>query len=616
MAEQSRGKIPILLLKTKSIPKDTYEELFLTLDDGRYAPVFVPVLEHRFKRDALHDVRQHVTNRGFVPKSQQDLGTYGALIFTSQRAVEAFSEVVEEIRKEGSLDIDDLLPQSLPLYVVGPATARGLRSLHLKCPILGEETGNGEALAGFILKHYNALHPDVMNPPILFMVGDKRRDIIPKTLQSEELDPKQRAKVDEVVIYETGEMQSFMDDFSTIWRRNADQGSTRQWVVVFSPSGCQAMLESLGLLDTETGKAKARSMMAGTRSSARKTDNNSSPAKGNDVAAGTKRKPEVEPSPKRGRKASKKQATIEETMDASKLSDSDTKDASDDAEDTQQEEQSEEQAQAAAAEDLVDASDAKALATGDEKPSTTEENTEEDTEAAPKADEITNGGTTQEDTPEQDDSASKEPTADGEGAIESSSQRAKQMPSNILEKGVIYFFTRNRVGIEESESVGDLQRTFFVLRPMPSGAKLGDGALADSNNIRLFALPKKVFPKSHNDRFMAFVEKANTSIKELKETFFGADEFIDEFRGLAWVEVKPKYLDYEYCQILLIGEKMEAGVEPTTKDQKHDKETPQEEIEKLEHEDELRVEHLHGDDSVYDDLKISKKEYPQVATTW
>ena len=39
---------------------------------------------------------------------------------------------------------------------------------------------------------------------------------------------------------------------------------------------------------------------------------------------------------------------------------------------------------------------------------------------------------------------------------------------------------------------------------------------------------------------------------------------------------------------------MEKGVEPTTKDQKHDKDTPLEEIEKLEHEDELRVEHLHG----------------------
>jgi hypothetical protein len=63
---------------------------------------------------------------------------------------------------------------------------------------------------------------------------------------------------------------------------------------------------------------------------------------------------------------------------------------------------------------------------------------------------------------------------------------------------------------------------------------------------------------------------------------------------LAWSEVKPKYLDYEYCQILLIGERLEQGVQPTKKDQKHDKETPQEELEKLEHEDELRVQHLHG----------------------
>jgi len=258
MAEKSRGTTPILLLKTKSVPKDTYEELFLALeiDNGRYAPVFVPVLEHRFKRDALSEVRNHVTNRGFVPNSKQGLATYGALIFTSQRAVEAFSAVVDEIRKEGALDIDHLLPESLPLYVVGPATARGLRSLGLKCPILGEETGNGEALAGFILRHYNAMHPDTSNPPVLFMVGDKRRDIIPKTLQSPELEPNRGARVDELVIYETGEMQSFKQDFSAIWRNNAEQGSKRQWVVVFSPSGCKAMLESLGLLDPATGRAK------------------------------------------------------------------------------------------------------------------------------------------------------------------------------------------------------------------------------------------------------------------------------------------------------------------------------------------------------------------------
>ena len=64
-------------------------------------------------------------------------------------------------------------------------------------------------------------------------------------------------KVDEWVIYETGEMQSFRASFSRIWQENVENGLKRQWVVVFSPSGCQAMLESLGLLDPATGRAKA-----------------------------------------------------------------------------------------------------------------------------------------------------------------------------------------------------------------------------------------------------------------------------------------------------------------------------------------------------------------------
>ncbi|KAJ4375268.1 hypothetical protein N0V83_002354 [Neocucurbitaria cava] len=255
MAANSRGKIPILLLKTKSVPTDTYEELFLALDDHAYAPVFVPVLEHQFKQDALNEVQQNITNGGFVPKSQNGLATYGALIFTSQRAVEAFTAIVLSIRREGKHDIDDLLPGGLPLYVVGPATARGLRALNLRCPILGEQTGNGEALAAYILEHYNSIYPGAANPPILFLVGDKRRDIIPRTLQDHRLGSR-TSKVDEVVIYETGEMQSFKAEFSSIWQDNLDQGCNRQWVVVFSPTGCRAMLESLRLLDANTGKAK------------------------------------------------------------------------------------------------------------------------------------------------------------------------------------------------------------------------------------------------------------------------------------------------------------------------------------------------------------------------
>ena len=40
------------------------------------------------------------------------------------------------------------------------------------------------------------------------------------------------------------------------------------------------------------------------------------------------------------------------------------------------------------------------------------------------------------------------------------------------------------------------------------------------------------------------------------------------------------------------------------------------ELEKLENEDELRVENLKGDDTVFADLGVSSKDYPKVMTTW
>ncbi|KAF2753727.1 hypothetical protein EJ05DRAFT_170042 [Pseudovirgaria hyperparasitica] len=116
-------------------------------------------------------------------------------------------------------------------------------------------------------------------------------------------------------------------------------------------------------------------------------------------------------------------------------------------------------------------------------------------------------------------------------AITQPSSRAASMPSNILEKGIIYFFTRSRVGIDNPESASDLQRTFFVLRPIPHDAKITSGALSDSTNNRLFALPKKTFPKSHSDRFMAFVEKAGTSIADLKEEFMAGNTYDTKTQG-------------------------------------------------------------------------------------
>ncbi|KAK3207917.1 hypothetical protein GRF29_96g809047 [Pseudopithomyces chartarum] len=255
VTEQSR--IPLLLLKTKSSPTDVYHEFFTTLEDGKYEPIFVPVLEHKFKQEALDQIRQHIVNHRFTGVRPE----YGAIIFTSQRAVEAFARIVEELRSESPELLDIYIPKHTPLYVVGPATARGLKSLHLHCPVLGEETGNGEALAAFIIEHYNNLYTENDKPRLLFLVGDKRRDVIPKTLQSQELPPKQRSVVEELEIYETGEMQSFKSNFTSIWQKRREQGMTRQWVVVFSPTGCRAMLESLNFLDSQTQRVTATRTM-------------------------------------------------------------------------------------------------------------------------------------------------------------------------------------------------------------------------------------------------------------------------------------------------------------------------------------------------------------------
>lgn len=87
--------IPVILLKTKSTPTDTYEEYFAR--DGRFAPQFVPVLEHTFNAANLQKLRRLLTDGhdgGYLREGETQ---YGGMIFTSQRAVEAFAGVVREV---------------------------------------------------------------------------------------------------------------------------------------------------------------------------------------------------------------------------------------------------------------------------------------------------------------------------------------------------------------------------------------------------------------------------------------------------------------------------------------------------------------------------------------
>ncbi|KAG4412378.1 hypothetical protein IFR04_014474 [Cadophora malorum] len=245
--------IPILLLKTKSTPNDGYEERFstATIGSNKFDPTFVPVLEHQFLDQGLDVVKDLLRNKQI---GKDEGKQYGGMIFTSQRAVEAFARLVEE----GKGDAQWPYLQDIPLYTVGPATSRALRAIPQDPPlnIFGADMGNGEALAHYMLDHYGQWYRDrKIKPPLLFLVGEQRRDIIPKTLMDPALADDRRIQVDELIVYGTGVMESFEQDFTRILAET--EKSPMRWVVVFSPTGCEAMLRVLGRLDSKTGKVNA-----------------------------------------------------------------------------------------------------------------------------------------------------------------------------------------------------------------------------------------------------------------------------------------------------------------------------------------------------------------------
>jgi len=164
--------------------------------------------------------------------------------------------------------------------------------LDLRPEILGADTGHGEALAHFILAHYNSLAGDSSAPlrrgrrlPLLFLTGEQRRDVIPRTLTDPALDAGTRIAVDELVVYETGVMERFAEQFGREIARTAEaivggrlgetsaghvgddtqerrtttthEAAAAVVVVVFSPAGCQAMLRCLGYID-ERGRLTER----------------------------------------------------------------------------------------------------------------------------------------------------------------------------------------------------------------------------------------------------------------------------------------------------------------------------------------------------------------------
>ena len=283
--------------------------------------------------------------------------------------------------------------------------------------------------------------------------------------------------------------------------------------------------------------------MAGTRRSTRQAaakSNSNEAASQPAAAAGTKRKAESEgpAKGKRGKKGAKKeQTTIEASMPGGDDKDGDSK------EDVEMKDGGEaEPAEASNGKTGADEVAQREEEVRDQEPM--DEGKEEVEEpSVEKKESETNGDAKEEgqaepkkngfdalmdhDDKDKDKNVTEEGTgskvAEDESAVENSSKREEATPSNILEKGVIYFFFRGRVGINEPSDVNDIARSYIVLRPLPHGAKLGEGPIGDAGSNRMLALPKKVLPVSAKDRFMTFVEKTKISMDDIKSQLSSSD---------------------------------------------------------------------------------------------
>jgi len=254
----SHPPIPLLLLKTPTSPVDAYTAHF-TLPRAHsesssaaytYQPVYVPVLEHTHKHAALSPLLRSSSPTSFP---------YGGLIFTSARAVEAFAAALACSDRPSTY----LKTWILPLYVCGPATADALRNNVLpflsNCEVLGEDAGTGEALAPLIIKDYStrsAADPDTdgekRRKPLLFLAGEKHRDIIPRMLLAEGL------QVDEMVVYSTIERAGFRSELEQRLKETEGQtqASGTRWIIIFSPAAGEGILRALRWLDERTGRVK------------------------------------------------------------------------------------------------------------------------------------------------------------------------------------------------------------------------------------------------------------------------------------------------------------------------------------------------------------------------
>ena len=143
---------------------------------------------------------------------------YSGLLVTSPRSALAVTTAVNGLDAEHQRLVLTAL-QSVSVFSVGAATSRELLSLGVVCK--GDAAGSADALAASLHRD-GGLPATCTEKPMVFLCGNKRRDVLPDSFRSRGL------PLEELIVYETCAVANVALPVEC---------QVPQWIVFFSPSG-------------------------------------------------------------------------------------------------------------------------------------------------------------------------------------------------------------------------------------------------------------------------------------------------------------------------------------------------------------------------------------------
>ena len=212
-------KMHIVLLRDEDVPTDKYRETFA----AHGYPVITQIPALSFSPCNATELCE---------KSQHLREQHSGVVFTSKRAVDAFSHIID------IHTVEQMNAHNFPVYAVGPACGERIRGMGV-LDVEGEECGNAEELSSLIISHKER-HTEAS---LFFPCGNLARETLPKRLEAAGIG------VETLCCYTTVANEGLVGSLQEV----VGQKGVPDVLVFFSPSSVNFHIEDIERLLVEHG---------------------------------------------------------------------------------------------------------------------------------------------------------------------------------------------------------------------------------------------------------------------------------------------------------------------------------------------------------------------------